>query len=154
MGKNDLQLADTYAGRMSWLTFFAGALGGIIIVLLCPVLMATMGRDLTQTASQYLKVMIFINGYYTIGQGMNTCWIVGCLRAGGDTKFGMILDALSMWAWSVPLGFLCAFVFDLPVEWVYFALCTDEFSKMPIVIYHYKGKKWLKNITREKSELQ
>lgn len=154
MGKNDLQMAEIYAGRMSWLTFITGALGGLIIVLLCPVLMATMGSDLTQTASQYLKVMIFINGYYTIGQGMNTCWIVGCFRAGGDTKFGMILDALSMWAWSVPLGFLCAFVFNLPVEWVYFALCTDEFSKMPIVIYHYKGKKWLKNITREKSELQ
>ncbi len=154
MGKNDLEEAKVYAGRMSWLTFFAGALGGVCLLILCPVLMKTMGRDLTAAASGYLKTMILINSYYTIGQGMNTCWIVGCFRAGGDTRFGMILDALAMWAWAVPLGFFCAFVLKLPVEWVYFVLCTDEFSKMPVVIYHYRGFKWLKNITREKAELK
>lgn len=154
MGKNDLELARIYAGRMSWLTFISSVFGGICLLVLCPVLMRTMGKDLTGTALGYLKVMIMINSYYTIGQGMNTCWIVGCFRAGGDTKFGMILDALAMWAWAVPLGFFCAFVLKLPVEWVYFVLCTDEFSKMPVVIYHYKGYKWLRNITREKEELK
>jgi putative MATE family efflux protein len=153
MGQNDLALARLYAKRMSWLTFIAGVVGGGAIVLLCPVLMRTMGRDLTETALSYLQVMILINGYYTIGQGMNTCWIVGCFRAGGDTRFGMILDALAMWVWAVPLGFFCAFVLKFPVRWVYFVLCTDEFSKMPIVIHHYRGGKWLKNITREKAEL-
>jgi hypothetical protein len=44
-------------------------------------------------------------------------------------------------------------VLKFPVRWVYFVLCTDEFSKMPIVIHHYRGGKWLKNITREKAEL-
>lgn len=154
MGKNDLGLAKTYAGRMSWLTFLSSIFGGACLLALSPVVMKTMGRDLTETALGYLQVMILINSYYTIGQGMNTCWIVGCFRAGGDTKFGMILDALAMWVWAVPLGFLCAFVLKLPVEWVYFVLCTDEFSKMPIVIYHYKKYKWLKNITREKAELE
>ena len=40
-------------------------------------------------------------------------------------------------------------VTKLPVLWVYFLLCTDEFVKWPWVIKHYREGKWAKNITRE-----
>ena len=45
--------------------------------------------------------------------------------------------------------FVAAFVWRLPVMWVYFLLCTDEFVKWPWVIGHYRRGTWLKNITRE-----
>ena len=48
-----------------------------------------------------------------------------------------------------PLGFIAAFVFKLPVMWVYFLLCTDEFVKWPWVFKHYRSEKWLNNITRD-----
>ena len=41
------------------------------------------------------------------------------------------------------------FVLKLPVMWVYFLLCTDEFVKWPWVIKRYLSGKWAKNITRE-----
>ena len=37
----------------------------------------------------------------------------------------------------------------LPVLWVYFLLCTDEFVKWPWVLRHYRSGAWAKNITRE-----
>ena len=37
----------------------------------------------------------------------------------------------------------------LPVLWVYFLLCTDEFVKWPWVLQHYRKGEWAKNITRE-----
>ena len=46
-------------------------------------------------------------------------------------------------------GFFAAFVLKLPVMWVYFLLCTDEFVKWPWVIKRYLSGKWAKNITRE-----
>ena len=54
-----------------------------------------------------------------------------------------------MWCYAVPLGFLAAFVLKLPVLWVYFLLCTDEFVKWPWVLRHYRSGAWAKNITRE-----
>ena len=105
--------------------------------------------DLTPTATGYLTVMILINAYYIIGQAMNTTVICGVFRSGGDSRFGFICDTIDMWVFSVPLGFISAFVLKLPPMWVYFLLCLDEFVKMPFVYKHYKSYKWLQNITRD-----
>ena len=80
---------------------------------------------------------------------MNTLLIGGIFRAGGNTKFGMICDTITMWGISVPIGFVSAFVLKLPPMWVYFLLCMDEFWKIPVVYKYYKSDKWLNNITRE-----
>ena len=56
------------------------------------------------------------------------------------------------WKMTTPmpeLGFFAAFVLKLPVLWVYFLLCTDEFVKWPWVLHHYRKGEWAKNITRE-----
>ena len=75
--------------------------------------------------------------------------IAGVFRAGGDTKFGLVCDTIDMWCYAVPLGFIAAFVFKLPVLVVYFLLCTDEFVKWPWVLKRYKSGLWAKNITRD-----
>ena len=71
------------------------------------------------------------------------------LRSGGDSRYGFLCDVIDMWLFSVPLGFLNAFVFNLPPMVVYFVICLDEFVKIPFVYHHYKSYRWLKNITRE-----
>ncbi len=96
-----------------------------------------------------IMAMLLINTYYIMGAAVNTTLIAGVFRAGGDSRFGLICDVIDMWVYAVPLGFLAAFVFKLPVLWVYFLLCTDEFVKWPWVIRHYRRGIWLKNITRE-----
>lgn len=70
-----------------------------------------------------------------------------CFPAGGDTKFGLKCDAVSMWCFAVPLGYLAAFVWKLPVLTVYFVLNLDELVKLPVVFKHYRQYKWLKNLT-------
>ena len=98
--------------------------------------------------------MMLINSYYILGQSVNTLLIAGIFRAGGDSKYGLICDIIDMWVYAVPLGFLAAFVLKLPVLWVYFLLCTDEFVKWPFVFAHYFKYKWAKNITRDAGELE
>ena len=73
--------------------------------------------------------------------------IGGIFPAGGDTKFGLICDVVTMWCFAVPLGCIAAFVFKLPVMMVYFVLNLDELVKLPAVFKHYKQYKWLKNLT-------
>ena len=105
--------------------------------------------NLTETANEYLRIMLLINGYYVLGQAMNTTVVLGVFRSGGDSRFGFICDTIDMWGFAVPLGFIAAFVLRLPPMVVYFLICLDEFVKMPVVYRHYKSYKWLKNITRE-----
>ena len=124
-----------------------GALGGLIVLAITPFVMKF--ASLNDTAMHYLKYMLLINTYYIMGSAVNTALIAGVFRAGGDTKFGLICDTVDMWVYAVPLGFFAAFVLKLPVLWVYFLLCTDEFVKWPWVFHHYRKGEWAKNITRE-----
>lgn len=147
IGQNRMEDARVCAKKAMKLTVISGALGGVIILCATPFVLRFV--DLTDTAMYYLKYMLLINSYYVMGAAVNTTLIAGVFRAGGDSRFGFICDTIDMWCYAVPLGFLVAFVFKLPVLWVYFLLCTDEFVKWPWVIGRYKSEKWLNNITRE-----
>ena len=147
MGENDMKRAKEYASKILKLTVITGAIGGVLILIATPFILHF--ASLSETAMHYLKYMLLINTYYVIGAAVNTTLIAGVFRAGGDTRFGMICDTIDMWCYAVPLGFIAAFVFKLPVLVVYFLLCTDEFVKWPWVIKRYRSGKWLKNITRD-----
>lgn len=153
IGEGLMDAAKVYAKRMVRLTSITGIIGGVLILMVRPLLLMAFESSLTPQAMTYLGIMLFINAYYVWAQGMNTCWICGCFRAGGDVKYGMYCDLISMWLYAVPLGFLVAFVFKLPVMWVYFILFLDEFAKMPFIIHHFRKFKWLQNITRDAKEL-
>ena len=147
MGAGDMEHARDYASRLMKITIITGAIGGVLVLAATPLVLYF--ADLSDTAMHYLKYMLLINTYYIMGAAVNTTLIAGVFRAGGDSRFGLICDTIDMWCYAVPLGFIAAFVFKLPVLVVYFLLCTDEFVKWPWVIKHYRSGKWLKNITRE-----
>ena len=146
IGMNELKKARDEGDLFCWLSLGVGILTGLLILVTRPLVISWF--SLTETASRYLNIMLIINSYYVVGQIMNTLIIAGLLRAGGNTKWGMKCDIITMWCVSVPIGFLSAFVLKLPPMWVYFILCMDEFWKMPIVIRYYKSYKWIQNITR------
>lgn len=149
MGAGDLDKAKKYASEVMKMTVFSGAVGGVVLIAAIPLVLRFASASLSDTAMGYLRVMLWINSYYIMGAAVNTSLIAGVFRAGGDTRFGLICDSIDMWCYAVPLGFLAAFVLKLPVLWVYFLLCTDEFVKWPWVLRHYRSGAWAKNITRE-----
>lgn len=147
IGENKLEEAREDAKKLMKLTIITGAIGGLIVLAATPFVLKY--ATLTENAMHYLKYMLLINTYYIMGGAVNTTLIAGVFRAGGDSRFGFICDTIDMWCYAVPLGFLAAFVLKLPVLWVYFLLCTDEFVKWPWVLGHYRSGKWLNNITRD-----
>ncbi len=149
IGENKLEEARTGAKKLMKLTVISGIIGGLIVLISMPVVLQYASASLSATAMHYLKFMLLINTYYIMGTAVNTTLIAGVFRAGGDSRFGFICDTIDMWVYAVPLGFIAAFVLKLPVLWVYFLLCTDEFVKWPWVLKHYRSGKWLNNITRD-----
>ncbi len=146
LGENDIERAKRASRTLLRLTIAAGAVGGALVFAITPLVMRA--ARLSETALDYLHFMLRVTTVYIIGGAVNTVLIAGVFRAGGDSRFGFICDTIDMWGYAVPLGFLAAFVFKLPVKAVYLLMCTDEFVKWPWVFKHYYSGKWAKNITR------
>lgn len=146
IGADKIDEAEKGAKEFLKVTVITGAFGGLLIFISIPFVLKY--ASLSTLAMHYLKQMLFINVYYVMGTAVNTTLIAGIFRAGGCTKFGLICDTIDMWGYGITAGILTAFVFKLPVVWVYFFMCLDEFVKWPWVFSFYKSKKWLRNITR------
>ena len=94
-------------------------------------------------------MMLYICSYYLAGKAVNGMTIGGIFCAGGDSRFGLVCDAVTLWCITIPLGVLAAFVFQAPVIVVYFLLNLDEVVKLPAVYRHYKKYRWVRNLTKE-----
>lgn len=148
LGRGALERAREYGGRLCRISVAAGAVSGVIL-LACSPLVQLLAASLSEQAHEYLRVMLLICAYYLIGKAANSTVVAGIFCAGGDTKFGLLCDAVTMWVIIVPIGMLAAFVWKLPVLAVYFLLNMDEFVKLPAVYRHYKKYRWVRNLTKE-----
>ncbi len=72
----------------------------------------------------------------------------GIFSSGGDSKFGLICNTITMWVIVVPIGLISAFVLKLPVTLVYILINIDEIIKLPAVYQNYKKYRWVKNLTK------
>lgn len=70
----------------------------------------------------------------------------GIVRSGGKTTYIMVIDMVGTWLVGVPLGFLTAFVFHLPVWWVYFILSQEEIVRLILTLIVFRQKKWMVKI--------
>ena len=145
LGANRLEEAKEAGGLLTRTAIIAGILSGLVLIILSPFI--TRMVDLTPTACGYLQKMLLICSYYIAGKSVNCMTIGGIFAAGGDSKFGMLCDSITLWCITVPRGCICAFILKLPVMVVYFVLNLDEIIKLPVVYKHYKKYKWIKNLT-------
>lgn len=145
LGADRLQEAKEAGGTLTRTAIIAGIVSGLVLIALSPFI--TKMVDLTPTARGYLQKMLLISSYYIAGKSVNCMTIGGIFAAGGDSKFGMLCDSVTLWCIIVPLGCICAFILKLPVMIVYFVLNLDEIIKLPVVYKHYKKYKWIKNLT-------
>ena len=77
----------------------------------------------------------------------NATVIVGVFRGGGDTTFAALLDIGGAWLIGVPLAFLGALYFKLPVYYVVALVAIEEVIKALIALPRVFSKKWIKDIT-------
>lgn len=145
LGADRLQEAKEVGETLTKTAIIAGIVSGLVLIALSPFI--TKMVDLTPIARGYLQKMLLISSYYIAGKSVNCMIIGGIFAAGGDSKFGMLCDSVTLWCIIVPLGCICAFILKLPVMVVYFVLNLDEIIKLPVVYKHYKKYKWIKNLT-------
>ena len=147
LGADNLETAKAYGGKVVKIALISGTITAIFLIAMTPVISRV--ADLSPTSQEYLKWMIVVCAINLIGMSNNSAIISGIFPAGGDTKFGFICDCITLWLVVVPLGFLGAFVWKLPIWVVYIFINMDEWVKIPAVFHHYKKYRWVRNLTRE-----
>lgn len=150
LGAGDLERAKKEGAYLCRLSVVSGILTGGFLLVLSPVILSF--AHISPQARVYLKYMLIVSSYYLAGKSVNCMTIAGIFCAGGDSRFGMYCDAVTLWCITVPMGMIAAFVCKAPVPVVYFLLNLDEIVKLPVVYRHYKKYKWVRNLTEEREE--
>lgn len=70
----------------------------------------------------------------------------GIIRSGGKTAYVMCIDMVGTWVFGVPLGLLAAFVWRLPIPYVYFVLSLEEVVRFLISLVVFRRRSWMKQL--------
>ena len=145
LGAGKPDTAREYGGRLCRLAVASGIVSGLILLACSPLILRV--ANLSTVSREYLQGMLLICAYYMIGRSVNGVTISGIFCAGGDSRFGLYCDCITMWCIIVPLGLIAAFILRLPVLAVYFVVSLDEFVKIPAVYRNYKKYRWVRDLT-------
>ncbi len=145
IGKNETETAYRYAGRSLGLQMSGGALMGLLVYLLADPFFSlyNVSPEVVENARQILAILSAAMWM----RASNHIIIIGILRAGGDTRFSLILDGFVIWLVGVPLAAAGAFLFHLPVQYVYALALAEEATKFIFGIWRYFSRKWINNLT-------
>lgn len=147
IGENNFKEARLRANTFKYLFVLVG-IGACIVILLVKdfaVSFYTVPEETKLLAKQLMIVVAFQAVFISVSNGA----LVGTLRGAGDTKFCLYSDMLTIWGVSVPLAFISAFVFKLPVPLVLLLMRLDEVIKTIACWIRMSGDKWLNSVTRD-----
>ena len=147
IGKKDFNTAEIYAKKLLLYSFLSSLLGVALLLIIKPFIIKKFA--LNGEVEDYLNLTLNILFYYIPLQSISAVLIVGVFRAGGDTKFALVADVLPLWFGSVLISAIAAFYLNLPAKLIYLLIMSDEIIKQPLIIWRYKSKKWINNVTRE-----
>ena len=147
IGKKDFHTAEIYAKKLLLYSFLSSLLGVALLLIIKPFIIKKFA--LNGEVEDYLNLTLNILFYYIPLQSISAVLIVGVFRAGGDTKFALVADVFPLWFGSVLISAFAAFYLNLPAKLVYILIMSDEIIKQPLIIWRYKSKKWINNVTRE-----
>lgn len=141
LGRNHKELAYTY-GKIFIVINIGFSLLMTAALLLCRGAIIDIYHYDAQT-SALLNVTLFAYAIYTTPKMMSYVHICGILRSGGDTKFCMFCDLIGIWCVAIPMSFLAAAVWKLPLQWVVALSFSDEIVKAFVTLWRFFSKKWI-----------
>lgn len=137
---------DAY--RDSWRLIRYGFIGSVILSVLV-VLASPMYVEIYQVdAAVKLLTRQILTAYALVApfKVLNMIAGGGIIRSGGKTNYVMFIDMIGTWVFGVPLGLLSAFVWKLPIPYVYFLLSLEECVRFAITVFILRGKQWMQSL--------
>lgn len=145
IGRGDREEAFENGNRFLRLSLLVGVLPALLSAGLAPVIPGIFKVE--EEVRRAVMLILFIHGGFFPLKAYNLHMVIGLLRGGGDTKYGLLVDFFGVWCIGVPLAFIGAFVFRLPLPLVYAMASLEEAAKLGFVIARFRSKKWIQDLT-------
>jgi putative MATE family efflux protein len=145
IGEEDRNSASLFGRKFLLLGFSSALILGLLMLLVKNPLISLFGvtPETTRLAEYIMLVMIFSLPI----RSMNLILLIGILRSGGDTIYAFFIDAGVIWMIGVPLAYIGAFIFRLPIHWVYLMVVTEEIVKMSLGLIRFFKGRWIHTLT-------
>ena len=147
VGRGDLRRIHSDARTLSVIDVGIGLVLAFLLFVLRGPLLAQ--YSLTQNALRLADQIIIVMCFVMVGMAYQMPVCNGVLRGSGDTTFTMVLNLVSVWLIVMPLSFLCAFVWRLPVPAVVLAIQSDQIFKGIPVFLRVRSGRWIRHLTRD-----
>ena len=139
IGAGNEENAYKYAVELLKISLVIGTAVALFVYAICPVVLILMKVD--SAIYPLARQIVFSEGILIIIKTTGTLFIVGVLRAGGDTLWTMFADLIPLWTFAIPLTYIAGLKFGLPIALVYLCSGSDELLKMPFCIQRLKSRK-------------
>lgn len=146
IGSDNRKKALDYAKKYCFIGPIVGLIIGGLLYLLSPVILYLFNTSSDVEGS--VRKILLVMGIFMFIKVFNVVLIVGIFRGGGDTKFSLLLEAASVWLIGVPLAFLGAHIWNLPIYLVVLLVSFEEVVKAIIGIPRLISKKWVRNVVK------
>ena len=146
IGAGNEENAYKYAVELLKISLVIGTAVALFVYAICPVVLILMKVD--SAIYPLARQIVFSEGILIIIKTTGTLFIVGVLRAGGDTLWTMFADLIPLWTFAIPLTYIAGLKVGLPIALVYLCSGSDELLKMPFCIQRLKSRKWINNLVK------
>ncbi len=147
VGMGDLRKVREYARTLQGVFLIIGVFTGLGILTL-RWLMPSMFSGLSQGAKDLAYSFMLVMSVTATGMAYQMPTSTGIIRGGGDSRYCMIVDIISIWCIVLPVSFMAAFLWHWPPVAVVICLNADQvFKCIPAAIWCNRFK-WIKQLTR------
>ena len=122
---------------------FAWAVGGIVFLVRDTVVGL---YDLSPSGEHNVRMLMLMMALVLWVRMFNFSTFIGALRAGGDTRFALLMEVCSIWLIGVPAAYIGAFVLHLPVYYVYLMVTLEELAKAFVSGFRFRSRKWIHDL--------
>lgn len=141
LGNSEYDGAYQASKKLIWYGLVGALTLSVVIVLLSPYYVEIYRVD--DTVKTLTRQILMAYAIIAPVKVLNMILGGGIIRSGGKTKYVMAIDLIGTWGFGVPLGLLAAFVFRLPIPYVYFILSLEECVRLAISLVVFRRRRWM-----------
>lgn len=146
IGEGDLRRVNDEAKTMQVMFVCMGICCGIVLFALTEPVLAlySFSEESRRLARAFLHILCVV----MVGMSYQMPTNAGIIRGGGDTRYTMLLDLISIWGIVIPLSFFAAFVLNAPPAAVVWCLNLDQLFKCVPAFLKVNYGRWVKQLAR------
>ncbi len=148
LGADELELSEKYSRYALYSSVITGVFCAALLIVLSDAILSIY-TGLTPEVVELISICLPLLALKLLLVNVNLTLILGVLRAGGDAKFCMNMDAVCQWGWAIPMVAVSALWLGLPLPYVFFFMLSEEIVKIVPTLYRMYSNRWMNNLTKE-----